>query len=66
VLAPTLKRSRSINVTDLAGYHTSLFEPEPFNPFFSLEELFSYEDHLYFDYDALGDLIWDSPNAVSS
>jgi len=52
-------------VTDLGGYHTSLFEPKPFSLFHSLEELFPSEDHLYFDYDAFGDLIWDSPIAVS-
>ena len=65
VMAPTSKCSRSINVTDHGGYHTSLFDPEPFHPFNSLEELFPYEDYLYFDYHAFGDLIWDSPNAVS-
>jgi len=64
-MAPTSKCSRYINVTELGGYHTSLFEPEPFNPFYYHQESFSYEDHLYFDYDAFGDLIWDSPSAVS-
>ena len=64
VKARTSKCLASINVTDLAGYHTLLFEQEPFNPYFSLKEPFPYEDHLFFDYDAFGDLIWDSPNAV--
>ena len=64
-MAPTSKCLRSINVTEHGGYHTSLFEPEPFHSFYSLEELFPYEDYLYIDYDAFGDLIRDSPNAVS-
>jgi hypothetical protein len=64
-MAPTPKYSQPVNVTVLAGYHTSLFEPEPFNPKNSLEEIFLSEDHLYSDYDAFGDLIGDSPNAVS-
>ena len=65
-MAPTLKCSQYINVTDRAGYHTSLFEPEPFNPYFSLKHLFPYHAHHYIDYNAFGDLIWDSPNTVSA
>jgi len=64
-MAPRSRCSRCIIVTDLGGYHTSSFEPKPFNSFYSLEQLFPYEDHLYFDCDAFGDLIWDSPSAVS-
>jgi hypothetical protein len=52
-------------MTDLVDYHTLLFEPEPFNLFFSLEELFPYEEYLYFAYDAFTDLSWDFPNADS-
>jgi len=55
----------TITAKDLGGYHTLLFEPKPFSHFYSLEELFPYEDHLCFDYNAFGDIIWNSPNAVS-
>ena len=65
VKARTSKCSASINVMHLAGYHTLSFEPEPFSPYVLLKEPYPYEDHLCFDYDAFGDLIWDSPNAVS-
>jgi hypothetical protein len=59
------KLSSYINVTDRESYDASEFEPTALNPFFSLKQLFPDEDHLYFDYDAFGDLIWGSPNAVS-
>jgi len=64
-MAPMSKCSPYINVTELGGYHTSLFEPEPFNSFYYLEDWFPYEDYPYFDYDAFVDLIWNSPSAVS-
>jgi len=51
-------------VTDLGGYHTSLFEPESLNLLFSLEDVYPYKDHLYFNHDVFGNLIWDSLNAV--
>jgi len=50
-------------VTDLGGDHTSFLEPEPFIPFNFLNELCPWEEHLFFDYDALGNLIWHSLNA---
>jgi len=49
----------------LCAYPISLFEPEPFNSYFSFKELFRSENHLCFHYDAFRDFIWDSLNADS-
>jgi len=64
IIAPTPKYSQFINVTYLGGYRTSLFKPELFNPIFSLQELFLYEDHISFDCHTFGDHIQDGLNAI--
>jgi len=65
VMAPMSIFSRFIILREVRCYHTSLFEPEQFNSFESLQELVPYEHHIYFEYDAFGHLICDSPSPVS-
>jgi hypothetical protein len=64
-MAAMTKCWQYINLADPAGNQTWLFEPDPCNLYIWLEGQFPYEDHLYFYYDAFGDLTWDSLNAVS-